>query len=293
MADGNQMTTRFRRIDLLELTVKRNKGGKACAFMAVLLCIYFLPQPGLSQSESTLAEQSPARGPVLHGQVEHHESLPPLEADLQSGAPFAESAIERKAKYAGKWLKIPAWFAGTFQTRETYIESAFDYATGKLVQLKRVVPSAGMEQRGQQRDLRGGIWHYYVESGASKTDQTLYQTYNTVDWYGPEVVSDDRVVMRIQATSLVVDKNTGVIVDSFQREDLKTYVPRASNSIAVRYTSKSFDSRGNPRDMQTGRSIHQRVAPFAVVNNGDGVDYRALFRDYLESNHLGNLMPSE
>lgn len=229
--------------------------------------------------------------PVLQGQVEHHEQLPPLESDLQEGSNFSESAVQRRAKYAGKWIRIPAWFAGTFQTNETYLESAFDYATGKQLELKRVVPSVGTEQRGQQKDNTGAIWHYYVESGSSKSEQTSHVTYSTIDWYGPEVIANDRVVMRIQATSLVVDKNTGTIVDSFQREDLKTYVPQ-KGGIAVRYTSKSFDSRGHARDLQTGRSVHKRVAPFEVIDHAGDINYKGMFYDFLESNHLSKLLPS-
>lgn len=224
-----------------------------------------------------------AAGRVLQGQVEHHEKLPPLDADLQAGVPFAESTIQKKARYASRWIKIPVWFAGTFQTDGSYIESAYDFATGKTVQVKQVVSSAGVEQRGQQQDAQGDIWHFYIESGSSKSDQQDRITYNTIDWYGPELITKDRVVMRIQATSLVVDRATGVIVDSFQREDLKTYVPRDKDTIAVKYTSKSFDSRGLPRDMQTGRSLHRRVAPFTVVNQSGDLDYAKLFRDYLLS----------
>lgn len=228
---------------------------------------------------------------VLKGQVEHHESLPPLDSGMQSGAQFAESSIQRRAKYASKWFQIPAWFAGSFQTKDTYIESAFDYATGKLVQLKQVVPSSGSELRGHQVDAKGGIWHFYVESGSSKSEQPDVITYNTIDWYGPEVVSESRVVLRIQATSLVVDKNTGTVVDSYQREDIKTYVPKDRDTIAVHYTSKSFDSRGLPRDMQTGRSVHHRVAPFVSIDNGGGVDFKTLFHDYLTSKQLAQLIP--
>lgn len=244
------------------------------------------------QNLAQAADAQPKAGVMLKGQVEHHDTLPALDEGLQSGVPFAESALEKRAKYKGKWIKIPAWFAGTFQTTETYLEDAFDYATGQRVQLKRTIPSAGQEQRGQQKDAKGGIWHYYVESGASRSEQPGHITYSTIDWYGPEVLTNERVVMRILATSLVVDRNTGVIVDSFQREDLKTYVPK-DDGISVRYTSKSFDSRGNPRDLQTGRSIHQRIAPFTICDETGAMNYRESFKEYLELNQLANLLPKK
>lgn len=255
--------------------------------LAILICLAAAIDTTTTPVSSQPQAVSTAAGRMLQGQVEHHEKLPPLDADLQAGVPFAESSIQKKGKYASRWIKIPSWFAGTFQTDGSYIESAYDYATRKTVQVKQVVSSAGIEQRGQQKDSSGEIWHFYFESGTSKSDQGDRITYNTIDWYGPEVVTKDRVVMRVQATSLVVDKSTGVIVDSFQREDLKTYVPRDANTIAVKYTSKSFDSRGLPRDLQTGRSLHRRIAPFTVLDRAGDYDYATLFRDYQSTEHAG------
>ena len=171
------------------------------------------------------------------------------------------------------------------------VVSIFDYATGRSIKSDQTIVSVGQEQHGHQRDAHGDIWHFYVESGTSASDQPGYRTYNTIDWYGPEVVLPTRVVMRVMATSLVVDKASGTIIDSYRREDIKTYEPLSKDTVQVSYTSKNFDSRGNPRDLQTGVSIHRRIAPFAAVDSAGSNDYRAMFCDYLISRHLDSLLP--
>lgn len=227
---------------------------------------------------------------ILRGKVEHAQKLPPLKSGLQAGANFDPSALG-KAKFESKWLKIPSWFAGTFASDRTTITLMQDYATGRKSTPNKTVSSQASEHFGFQRDADGDIWHFYVESGTSKSSQQNHETFNTIDWYGPELIAEDRLVMRILATSLIVDRATGTIVDSYRREDIKTYQPMDLRSLKVTYTSKSFDSRGRPRDLQEGYSIYRQVVPFTRINEAEGNDYKAMFRDYLISNKMEHLVP--
>lgn len=226
----------------------------------------------------------------LRGKVEHLDHSEPLSDDLRSGAQFQANKLPQ-ARYASKWFMIPGWFAGTFQADQNVITKMEDCVTGRVSHPNQSVVSYGRELHGYQRDKRGDIWHFYVESGASKSEQTGQITYNNIDWYGPIRISKDRVIMRILATSLIVDKVSGVIVDSFRREDLKVYEPSGTGTIKVSYTSKSFDSRGNARDLQQGYAIHHLIASFKEIYADEDNDYRALFRDYLLNNNMKELVP--
>lgn len=227
----------------------------------------------------------------LQGKIEHADQLEPLATDLRSGAQFKESKLS-VGTYASKWFEIPAWFAGTFQVDENVITSMEDCVTGEVSHPNQAVLFSAQELHGFQRDAKGNIWHYYVESGTSKSEQARQITYNCIDWYGPITIRKDRVIMRILGTSLIVDKNTGTIVDSFRREDLKTYQPVSGNVLKVTYTSKSFDSRGHARDLQRGESIHKLIAPFAEIDQHGDTNYRLLFRDYLSANGKKDLLPA-
>ncbi|MBX9685552.1 MAG: hypothetical protein K2X27_02550 [Candidatus Obscuribacterales bacterium] len=263
----------------------------------LLLCLFTLPRAAFcSDWEESPSEHASANtktginpGPpakpsqskfYLQGQVQHSDQLPALEDDLQAGASFNPQALQN-AKYASSWFKIPSWFAGTFESTESRIDFIKDYATGQVGRPRKVVSSLGRELHGFQKDQKGDIWHYYVQSGSSRSEQAGHITINNIDWYGPEYVSDSKVLMRIQATSLVVDKNSGIIVDSFRREDLKTYEPMGKGVIKVEYTSKSFDSRGRPRDLQDGVSIHRLIAAFKPIDRDGENDYKQMFKDFL------------
>lgn len=250
-----------------------------------------LSQPRKSEQHQTkAASPGKAGGLILRGKVEHAQKLPPLKNGLQAGANF-DPTVLGKAKFESKWLKIPSWFAGTFASDRTTITLMQDYASGRKTTPNKTVSSQASEHFGFQRDADGDIWHFYVESGSSKSSQQNHETFNTIDWYGPELIAEDRLVMRILATSLIVDRATGTIVDSYRREDIKTYQPMDLRSLKVTYTSKSFDSRGRPRDLQEGYSIYRQVVPFTRINEDEGNDYKSMFRDFLISNKMEHLVP--
>lgn len=249
------------------------------------------PKDKKTESTPTIIQNKNGRM-FLQGKVEHSNTVAPLADNLQAGASFNPQNM-RIAKYASNWFKIPAWFAGTFESQGTTILTMREYATGKTSKPNHTVQSHGQELHGYQRDANGGIWHYYVESGSSRSTQAQHETLSTIDWYGPELISNDRIVIRIMATSLVVDRATGTIIDSFRREDIKTYEPFEMRALKVSYTSKSFDSHGRPRDLQTGYSIYRMMQPFRSIDQDGETNYRTMFKDYLNTHNLATLIPPE
>ncbi len=269
----------------------------AIIFLLLAIALFCLPafgsdwNEGLDSSGKLKSKLStPETRFILRGQVQHSERLPALGDSLQSGANFNPNSVPQ-AKYASSWFKIPLWFAGTYQSQESTIEYVKDYATGKVSRSVKTVASLGQELHGFQQDSHGEICHFYIKSGSRKSEQAGQITFNNIDWYGPEYVGSDKVVMRILATSLIVDKMSGIIVDSFRREDLKTYEPSGLGVMKVTYTSKSFDSRGFPRDLQNGHSVHRLIARFHPCDREGEQDYRQMFKDFLSSEHLPELIP--
>lgn len=277
--------------------MKQMDGATGALVLLLAIPLFCLPALGSdwdedsARSGKTKSESSDSGSRfILHGEVHHSERLPALGDDLQAGASFNPNSIPQ-AKYASSWFKIPVWFAGTYQSQESTIEYIKDYATGKVSRPDRTVASAGQELHGFQQDAHGDVWHYYVTSGSSKSEQVDQITFNNIDWYGPEYVSADKVVMRILATSFVVDKSSGIIVDSFRREDLKTYEPSALGVMKVTYTSKSFDSHGLARDLQNGHSMYRLVARFRPCDYEEDHNYRQMFKDFLSTEHMPELIP--
>lgn len=263
--------------------------GRHFSATIIICTLLICPSSSASDWDEDDKSNKPAPKPtnasrkfILHGQVQHSERLPALSDDLQAGANFQPAGVSQ-AKYASSWFKIPDWFAGTFQSSQSTIEFIKDYATGKSSRPNKTVASVGQELHGYQQDSGGEIWHFYVKSGSSKSEQAGQTTFNTIDWYGPVYVGEDKVIIKILATSLLVDNRSGIIVDSFRREDIKTYEPAGSGMLKVSYTSKSFDSKGRPRDLQDGVSIYQRIAPFHAIDKEGEQDFRQMFHDFMAS----------
>lgn len=258
----------------------------ATARKITIVCSLLLLSPCLAsdwdEEHPTVSSQSPKKGIYLQGRVEHSDKLAPLGENLQAGAKFDPAAMPQ-AKYGSSWFKIPAWFAGTFQSSQTVIDFVKDYATGHSGRPEKVISSVAQELHGFQKDSQGAIWHFYVKSGSSRSEQAGHLTINNIDWYGPEIVTNDQVVMRVQATSFIVDKNSGVIVDSFRREDIKTYKPGQNAALIVSYTSKSFDSHGQPRDLQDGHSVYKRICQFQPIDSEGKLNYKEIFSDFMNS----------
>lgn len=278
---------------------------KASATIFLLYFILFLPQanasdweeepPGISGKTGSVnrVDSGPQSRVFLQGRVQHADRLPALSDDMKAGANYRPGTHAQSAKYASSWFKIPDWFAGTFKSEQSTIDYVKDYASGKSSRPDKTVASSAVELHGFQADIHGDIWHYYVKSGSSSSEQEGQITYNNIDWYGPEFVSNKKVVMRILATSILVDKVRGTVVDSFRREDIKTYEPAANGAIKVSYTSKSFDSRGLPRDLQNGTSIYRRIATFRPIDKDENENYRLKFLDYLQSEKMEDLRPAK
>lgn len=249
---------------------------------------YLVSTPGLASDweeevqGSSASQKITGSGVYLRGRVEHADKLPPLGDNLQAGSHF-DAASMPAAKYGSSWFKIPAWFSGTFQAEQSVIDFVKDYATGRSVRPNKSVNSLAQEVHGFQKDAHGGIWHFYVKSGSSRSEQAGQMTINNIDWYGPDLVTNDRVVMRVQATSFIVDKRTGVIVDSFRREDIKTYSPGKNGELLVSYTSKSFDSHGQPRDLQDGHSVYKMLSPFQAIDSEGSQNYKQMLADFLST----------
>ncbi len=228
---------------------------------------------------------------TLKGQVQHTDKLAPTNEELRPGLDFRPSSLP-SIRETSEWYRVPNWFAGTFKIEESVVVKSYEYISGKTTFLNQKLNPSGQEARGYQRDARSDIWHLSTTSGTSRSEDAAHYLYNIVHWYGPEEIGEERVVMRILATTVVVGRKSGKIEGLFRREDIKTYVPLKPGIVSVSYTSKSFNPEGIPLDLQTGFSVHKRIAEFQPVNQLGETDVAELFRQFLETNGLLQLVPA-
>ncbi len=247
------------------------------------------PQSGQAEADSQATAQK-SSGLTLKGQVQHTDKLEPTNEELRPGLDFRPASLP-SLRETSEWYRVPKWFAGTFKVDESVVVKSYEYLTGKTTFLNQKLSPSGQETRGYQVDAHFDIWHLSTTSGTSRSEDALRVMYNIVHWYGPEEIGEGRVVMRILATTIVVGKKTGKIEGVFRREDIKTYVPLKPGVVSVSYTSKSFNTKGIPLDLQTGFSVHKQIAKFQPVKQLGETDLCELFRQFLESNGLSQLVP--
>lgn len=228
---------------------------------------------------------------TLKGQVQHTDKLAPTNEELRPGSDFRPASLP-SIRETSEWYRVPKWFAGTFKIDESVVVKSYEYISGKTTFLNQKLNPSGQETRGYQRDARSDIWHLSTTSGTSRSEDAAHILYNIVHWYGPEEIGEERVVMRILATTVVVGRKSGKIEGLFRREDIKTYVPLKPGVVSVSYTSKSFNPEGIPLDLQTGFSVHKQIAEFQPVKQLGETDVSELFRQFLEANGLSQLVPA-
>ena len=91
-------------------------------------------------------------------------------------------------------------------------------------------------------------------------------------------------------TVVRVDPYNDTIITSFQQESITSYKPAGDGVIELSSSTKSFDQAGMPQHETVNVATIKRVKPFKPINEKDGKDLVALFKAFLTSQGLTNLM---
>lgn len=228
---------------------------------------------------------------MLQGGVEHAEQLPPVQSRLGVGTTYDESKLEKPVPVK-IWYRVPLWMAGKWQFDEEHIFSEQDLRTG------RVYPGGNVERRhaeetwGCQQDRFGGIWDFISVPLLTevKSDKEIWKDMHTNDSVMTDTEND--VVMRWVYTRRVVSRATGKISGIEQAEQLSRFLPYGPDLIRTLYSVKFFDQKGRPTSLLKTWKIGRRVGAFKPWNIDEkGNDIRAMFRQYLISQGLQQLVP--
>lgn len=231
---------------------------------------------------------------LLEGGVEHSESLAPLSPDLKVGIKYGDELLSQpraNASANGDWYKIPAWFAGTWETKTKVVNYVYDYKTKREYRPEKLITNHWSGKRGAQMDRLGQIWEY--NDAPSKTRVESDKVFNVVviNRYEPLKVSEKQVRRRKLSTSVVVEKETGLVKELFESEIFQdTFINK--DGTATTYTSiKKFDSEGKPVILQKDTALSRKTADFSPVKFLNGEDLCILFKAFLKAKDLRHLEP--
>ena len=246
-------------------------------------------QPAQPQAEPSQT----AKPLVLQGSAEvHAEALPPVDPRLQTGAIFNEQSLP-KLQPNNDWYWIPSWYAGEKHLETQTIVEDYDFRTGETLSASRTILNRQDLAIGFQMDNEGNIWEYKRAPYTATTDGGGNFTKTFVRIRDPIEVNQNRVVVRLVETSVLVDKQTNRIKRSLQEEQLNTYTPAGQGAMYMQTSIKGFGEDGRPQMQQKSVRNATQVAPFHAINNYNGMDMRLLFRDFMIAHGNTHLLPRD
>lgn len=248
--------------------------------------------PGASQSSVPVGPNGGgANGKriLLQGGVEHSQSLPPLPNTLSVGSTFNQAFLKAAPPIDG-WYWIPDWLAGDWRRDEETVVSSYDYRTRNENNEPHTIAATEIAQFGVQRDRFGGVWHCRLAANGM-ADCGDYFSVALVQSQQPEVVSQDKVIIKDVFTELHVNKETNAIIYAAQAESLTRYRPQRDGVLDTKTSVKFFDQSGTALKGQRNQSFDVRMKAFVPLDSYKGIDLRSQFKQFLISNGKADYVP--
>lgn len=266
-------------------------------YIIALLALFWLASPGLRADDDPNPLGPPideivkpvAKKPVkLFGIVEHSPELPPVPAHLKAGATINVAKLKALTPN-NQWFRIPAWFAGTWETR-----NHTTYYTQSLITGSESFPSdrqfaVGSGTAGFQKDRKGDIWEFAYGEYLSIWKLDGGYDLHLVHYREPTEVTNNKVVMMFRSHQCLITAYTHRVLRTQQTESIQTYTPVGNGVVRVDASVKAFDEDGKPVRLSKILAYKRRKVPFQPWDKMDGRDMRKLFNEYLESHGLSDL----
>lgn len=227
---------------------------------------------------------------LLTGGIEHSERLQPVAQQLLPGSVFTNQSIPQ-IDPTNDWYWIPPWYAGQKHSDYERVLQDVDFRSGQEIEPNSLVTNRQDLFIGFQADKNGQIWEYKRAPYTATVEADGYFQTMYVQVRDPILVNQDKVVIRLVQTSIMVDKATRRIIKTEQQEQFNTYVPVSQGVVNVRTSIKSFGADGAPLVQEESAKVVIDKAPFQPVDFYQGKDMRALFRDFMLARGYGSLLP--
>ncbi|MDR3613291.1 MAG: hypothetical protein P4L53_06980 [Candidatus Obscuribacterales bacterium] len=247
---------------------------------------------GVEQKEQITIPATPATAsrkalPELILEVPKLGIVPPVPKFLQAGTTFDQSLYPKEGNV---WYRIPKFLAGHWASTEKTIVSTVNLVTGRVNDTPKVEEFVSEINQGFQQDNSGQIWHFdlapFLGHSIGADNQTHYSYVQKME---PLSCTDNRFVRRVILIKAEVN-GSDVIKTSKQFELIQSLTPFGPDKIREDTISRPI-LQDAPGWRNTSTVIFSLVKPYVPINQNKGRDMREMFREYLESNGLSNLVP--
>lgn len=231
---------------------------------------------------------------TLQGGVNHSEQLPSLQESLRPGSVYSDDLLLKSGIETNDlWYYIPSWYAGTRHVDDNFIFYRYDYKTNEetqpmLRQLNRQDSTAGC-----LRDRKGGIWDFKHTPIIQHVESDRVNAVLFVRRFTPLAGNEDRLVLKYDEISISIDKKSNKIVEVTQQEQINTVTNPHPGTLRVDASTKSFAWDGTPQRLEQAVMISKITKPFEPRETLNGINLTPLFKEYLVSHHLADLVPED
>ncbi len=253
----------------------------------LLLLTLFLFQVG----SSYCAEQIP----LLKGKVTHSHQLDPMPAEYRTGVTFQDQTFRQIP--GNDWFRIPGWLAGVW-TNKSGIETttySYDLRTKRKSTVANVLRVDPVNWAwGQQTDADAQIWHYVGAPYTSEEHlpEKKQSSFSTVYQLLPVVCTNSQFVVRYRSHYVVVEDITKKVLKSFAMEEFQSMNLLNPSRLMCESDMAQYDDSGKMTYRQKVVRFLDRYSEFSpVTQSATGQDLSTMFRQYLISVGLSNLLP--
>ncbi len=181
-----------------------------------------------------------------------------------------------------QWIPVPAWLAGTWQTRfQTFLET-YDCKTGQqLLNEPTSLPVARQRTIGAQQDATGQIWHYAATPYVRNVETEAYFESQTIQKLSVLHSHSNLVSLNTLGVVSRWSRETQEKLDSFYESTVATYIPLNAGVIKTDLNVTDYDLDGKPLRASHSVCVERCIKPFVVIDRDERGDLREKFLRFL------------
>ncbi len=155
---------------------------------------------------------------------------------------------------------IPLWLAGVWSRTESNELSRTELPANRKVKPVGKTTARVTDSFGNAHDGKGEIWQVFDANKASgSVDRGNAIDYHNVTHYSVAELSPKSVLVKVQATHVVVNKKTRKIMTAYQDEEFNTYSLLSSTSLRTDSSVKVFDQHGKAKLLTLATSNETKI----------------------------------
>jgi hypothetical protein len=242
-----------------------------------------ITMPGIAQTAKNMAL------PKFQLMVPKLDTMPTVPKFLQAGATFNEK--DAVVSTNNVWYRIPNFLAGGWQCSEKTVTSSVNLSTGKSNYEPRTEEFISQLHLGFQQDNTGAYWQFenapFLGHSIGPNDVVHY---SYVQLLQPISCSEKKLVRRSVLTKAQVNGDQ-VVQTSQQSELIQSITPIEPGTVRQDTFARMLNSQGRAVWQNTSTVVFSRTKPYKPIDFSQGRNMKEMFRQYLESHGMANLVP--